>query len=512
VVIVFAIAIVLRVPSCYESFWVDELHSAWTVWGEFKDVFPRAKIGNQAPYYFVGLWFWKQAVGESEIALRMSSVLATACAASLLTWGIARWTKSITAGVAAGLVVAAETNAIFFGTELRPYAFVILGSSIAVLCFMQLMVREASATGNPPWIVLVLVSLVAALCQPTSLGVLAWIFVGLAVHNITKNGVQPKISIINVLLGTAVLGVAWMLWQTTLSATWQARSNWASFGRAPSWHHIASLWNWIWLWLIPLLLVFAPCGRWLSNEYSRQIRLAIAIIAGVCLVATFSYWSASRMDWVHLWHRRYAVALLPMFAALVGVAVGRFQISNFRFQIPAFAIAGVILLGLTYSQGVLQTAIKNPLLLAYRGEDWRGAIRWIDQHTTTSDLLLLDSGLIEAKIWHPRYPSAWHPSDLRERYLLLPALGPYQTQPFHAIDDAVESLRYVGSRRKQHPFDFQLFPSRRRYVVILSRYPVSDPKVTSIRQFHSSQIVDGSIEIHGFGGVSVVRIQLANDE
>ena len=123
--LVFAIALWLRIPSCYQSFWLDELHSAWTVWDDLGSVIPRAKAGHQSPIYFLGLWVWKQASGGSELALRLSSVLATASACVVLTIGTARWSNSLIAGITSGLILAIESNAIFFGTELRPYALAI---------------------------------------------------------------------------------------------------------------------------------------------------------------------------------------------------------------------------------------------------------------------------------------------------------------------------------------------------------------------------------------------------
>ena len=49
-IVVFAVALLLRIPSCYESFWVDELHSAWCVWDNLADVPARAEIGHQSPF------------------------------------------------------------------------------------------------------------------------------------------------------------------------------------------------------------------------------------------------------------------------------------------------------------------------------------------------------------------------------------------------------------------------------------------------------------------------------
>tara|TARA_R110002049_G_scaffold2750_9_gene22364 strand:- start:34066 stop:35664 length:1599 start_codon:yes stop_codon:yes gene_type:complete len=516
-IVMFLMAIALRVPSCSESLWVDELHSAWTVWGEWKDVFPRAQIGNQTPFYFAGLWWWKNAIGESELALRMTSVLATALAASIMTVGIARWSNSLIAGVAAGMVLAAESNAIFFGTELRPYAFVILASTVVVLCFIQLMSHRSADDSGRSWIGLVFLTMFAALCQPTSLGVLGWFFVLLAVYQVAIGRIRPRISITNVLLATAILAVGWTLWQNTLAASWRLRSNWASFATAPAGIEATNLWNWGWLWLAPMLLVFAPVGRWLTGDYSRRQKIAIALVGAACLLSAIAYWLASRLDWVHLWHRRYAVALLPMFAALVGAAVGRFETSNFRFPVARFVVAATLIVGLTYSQGVMQTAASDPSRLAVRGEDWRGAIRWINQHTTSSDRLFLDSGLIEQRRWVPHmYPPNWQPASFHEQYFSLPVSGPYQTRLCHPIGRTSNSLKshiYNDARfRSQWLINVQALPAQQRRFVFLSRRPADQQDLASIKAMDRKYIDPDAVEVHGFGGVSVMVIPLAVDE
>ncbi len=48
---IFVLAVCLRVPSCYESFWLDELHTAWAIWGDLGAVSQRAEAGNQTPLY-----------------------------------------------------------------------------------------------------------------------------------------------------------------------------------------------------------------------------------------------------------------------------------------------------------------------------------------------------------------------------------------------------------------------------------------------------------------------------
>ena len=501
---VFLIAVALRVPSCFESFWVDELHSAWTIWGEFGDVFSRARIGNQTPFYFVGLWCWKNTIGESEVALRMTSVLATALAASIVTIGITRWSKCLVGGTAAGMVLAAETNAIFYGTELRPFACLILASTIAGLGFLRLVSRP-DANGDRTWFAFVLVMLAASLLQPTSLGVLIWLFVGLVGFRMAAVDFGPRISIAGALLATAVLAVGWTLWQTTLASSWRARSNWATFAKAPQWHDAANLWDWWWLWLVPVVLIFVPHGGCLPNRYSSRQKTALALISGACVLTTVSFWGVSRLDWVHLWHRRYAISLLPLFAILMGAAVSRFENPNLRIQFPAIGIAAVLLFGLMNSQDVLRTALTRPDRLAYRGEDWRGAVQWLNDNATTSDRVFIDSGLIEASARQYRwYRDEYSP---RTEYLQYPVMGPYQTflvRPFASVGGLGDVFRYLRFKRQSYIVRVDPFPDRQHRIFLLVRRPA--------RQINVSKLVSGAristkdVAVEAFGGVSVLTV------
>ena len=141
-VLVAISAFLLRAPSCYESFWLDELHSAWCIWDGFSDVEPRASAGHQTPLFYWVLWIWKQLFGDSEFALRMISVAAVSAASGLASYVIATRFRSIAAGFTAGMVLAMEENSIFFGTELRPYAVIILLSTIVVLGYLRLLSSE----------------------------------------------------------------------------------------------------------------------------------------------------------------------------------------------------------------------------------------------------------------------------------------------------------------------------------------------------------------------------------
>ena len=474
-IIVFAFAASLRMPSCYESFWLDELHSAWSVWGDLDDVARRADAGHQTPLYYFGLWFWKQFVGDSELALRMSSVIATSLACVVLTIGVTDWTKSLVAGVTSGLVLAIESNSIFFGTELRPYAYVILFASVVQVCFLLLW--DVNSRFDKPilWSSLIVSILLAGLTQPTALGVLMLFPIALlgrwAIRDhreLTRWGMLDAL----LLLGAAT--TAFALWRTTLGESWQERTQWAAFGSATKLRQIADAWDWLWLWIAPLgvtgIAAFTS-GRSGIRSLHRDHCLMVLTLATIAIAATSVYWLVSWLGWAPIWHRRYFVAVLPIFAAVCGGAVGAVD-QALRLRQPerarrqatmqATVVAGVLLLGLGLRQGTLPALPNYPVALAVRGEGWREAIDWVNETAETGEPVFLDPGLIEAeKLFSlDSRSSPTTGSKLVDRpvgpemmeYLLFPVSGPYKVdRPVELLNTRLEVLAASGNPTFVHP-------------------------------------------------------------
>jgi hypothetical protein len=490
--IVFLIAIAVRVPSCYESFWVDELHSAWCIWDSLADVAPRTKMGNQSPVYFVGLWFWKLLFGGSELALRISSVLMTSIAAVVMTIGVRRWTDSLIAGVAAGLVMSVESNAIFYGTELRPYAVVILCASVATLCFVRLF-----ESGESPavWYGFVISTLLAVIMQPTSLGVLSLLFVVLAIRRIAQRRFIVRMSWANLLLAAAVIAVGCTLWQTTLSSSWRSRSDWATFAMAPDFGKSLEIFNWFWLWVFPLVI----------GCFGRRHRGTLLCVAFVIVLSTFSFWAASRLGWVHLWNRRYFIAVLPMFALMAGAAVRQCRLERPQIDWIQVSVLLMLLLGLTWSQGVASLLFRCPHLIAHRGENWRSAIAYVRSEFQPDDQIWMDPGLIESRVlvdWQRRLGPPPTADDLA--YLSSPVSGPYRLENVKLVPPV--GLPQLSDQAFTHNITSESCGS----LWVIARAP---PK--TVRQFaarvHESQFRHQRPEpsIRMFGGVSVIRFALS---
>ncbi len=377
--VVVLVAVAIRISSLSESYWIDELHSAWCVWGGWDDVFPRSVAGHQSPAYFLGLRLWMLVFGDSELAMRMSSVTAVASACGVLTYGVGRWTNSLIGGTASGLSLALETNSLFFGTELRPYAVVILASSIATTCF----VRRMSQRDEKAMLGLIGSILLAAIVQPTSIGVLVWFPIIVFVNDHDRRKLLRLNRWTFVVL--SLLSVTFVfLWSTTLSQSWLQRDQWASFATATSLRELWKAWDWVWLLLIPIALTTI-------GTLPRRLTFCLAMMA---VGATAAYWVVSWLGWIPLWHRRYFIAVLPMIATVIGGAVGAVSARN---SCLGWMAASVLVVGMTVRQSTFSRFVGAPSrALVVRGEDWRSAVEWVNANAQKGDRIFLDGGLIES--------------------------------------------------------------------------------------------------------------------
>jgi mannosyltransferase len=464
-IVVFSVAVTLRIPSCYESFWVDELHTAWVIWDTFGEVTPRAILGHQSPFYFAGMWVWKQLVGSSELALRLSSVFAVALSGVVLTAGIARWTGSLLAGVVAGMLIATETNSLFFGTELRPYAMVMLLASISLVLFLSLLFERSRHHQSWKWLGLHAAIIFAILCQPTAAGLMLLPAALVANWLIREPRTLARIKVSDaiILIGGSLTGLA--LWNVTLNQSWQQRNAWRSFASATNWQQISSMWDWKWLWIAPLIVMLIAVAIAAANHQFGRIRsltLAALTMASAAPLMTSIYWWVSWMDWVPVWHRRYFVSVLPMFACLSGIAVatlhcalkhvaekrttqkpGSESSASWKWQIVPMIASAALIIVVPAQQGSLRRLPGYPVALVVRGEDWRNTMQWVHSNSHPDDVIYLDAGLIENETWlahiDPNFPEG-ESETAQIEFLNYVAAGPYplnrKSVPFNHLEVA----------------------------------------------------------------------------
>ncbi|MCC9599692.1 hypothetical protein LOC67_03890 [Stieleria sp. JC731] len=486
--IVVVAVVAMRWPSGGESFWLDELHSAWAVAADFPDISARAADGNQTTGYFHSLWIWKKTVDllglanllGFEWAMRISSVVLNAIAALVLLFGVTRSSGRLGGGLAAALLLAFDQHAVFFGGELRSYAAVMLCSAFATASMMKMLQTakgsheiagqdnkvDRALTGPSDDEVTVQVGVgrlsmtfwicLAGLLHPTSLGTLGLLFpVGLIL-----TWRMRRLKVWSGDLGVLTFGLltSLLLAASSLPHSWQRRDLWRAFGQATRSKQLLDAWDWWSLLLFPgitLVLCVVICrfvaGR--PNAASSQHKSAIMKPASadcfwwipglISATATAVFFIASYADIVPLWHRRYFIAALPMLAwtggeltaKLIDRAFAISRQSSFQRVVP-IAILMVVIGFQLWHQGVLTKLAAGHLPMQLRGERWRSAVEMIQQESTTSDFVWLDSGLIEASLL-TEAPVSWPAEDERFwDYLKFPVQGPYR----------IDEVKLVSSR------------------------------------------------------------------
>ena len=130
----------------YQSLWSDEIFSLITTsprlsQGEFWD---RVLADTHPPLYYLLLWLWSSAFGQSALAARAPSAvfgILTLCAAVILPGSsLSRGTR-----LALPLLIAASPGAAWYDREARSYALLLLLSTVitlACLRFLRLMTHQ----------------------------------------------------------------------------------------------------------------------------------------------------------------------------------------------------------------------------------------------------------------------------------------------------------------------------------------------------------------------------------
>jgi mannosyltransferase len=431
-ILIVAIAAALRFWQAGESLWLDELHTAWCATGKLSEVAPRAAIGNQSPLFFWLEWLLAQLLGESELALRLPSLIAGSLlplALFLIAW---RWTQSSRIGLTAAALAAIDHNAIFYATEARPYALVQLLAVLHIAITAEVIERP-SRWLRTSWIGLAVLLFhmhyTAALLIPAELAFL----LAMKVHSPGTAKYQPAMLLTDLVIAGALCLPA----LGNLRAIFARRENWAAFV------HPEPLWQlavWFpWSLSAPFVLV-ASMTR---SQHRRATSLALIWL----LVPALFAWLATTTDLARLFFPRYLVAIAPA-AILLAACCADFA----PWQWSKGVIVTLLVASGLYASGVVQQVQHDGRVIGDRHEDWRAAVAWLNEQLPRQPYpVLVASGLIEADALH-------EPHDSRlDDYCLFPVTGLYKLAadrsalvplPFHEphrLDNQVRQL--VGHRR-----------------------------------------------------------------
>lgn len=526
-------AVLLRLPEVEESLWVDELHTAWAIHDDLADVAQRAAAGNQTPWYFWALWFWAQVAGDSEWALRLPSVLALAAACAMLVFAASRHRHSLLAGVLAGGLLAIDLNGIYFGTEARSYGWVVAAVTAAAWAAVEYAGGRPNASpgreapfhspqradtegGRRGWLVLCLLGLCTAMLLHPTAGIALLAVIALAAVILWQRRRRWSWSLGLAAIAAVLLPL--LINAVVVSRVWQVRDNWSRFGVPRS---AGELWA-MWPWLVPLipLIVWAilQAGRWLREpspagksltrkERVEQLPLGVLLLVAVAAGTLLCWWIAA-YGGVPVWHRRYIVGLLPLLCwatadlwAATAQVVGRSGIGRGGI----LAMGGVIAVGmLLHHQQTLQL-FRDPSV-SLRGEDWRAAVAWVNQHREPSQPVYVGAELIESNGLRELKPVS-PPWLALNTYLMFPVSGPYAIENAKPLASAEDHLVEDLNRVLMPPRMYR--PVRVRWLI----YRMAEPYLESLyRQAAESAQAPAALQhtqaaSRSFGGVTVVRLE-----
>jgi len=390
--------------SIRESLWVDELHSAWTISGDWNEVTSRAALGNQSPLYFYGLKAWSDTVGivfdgvlSDETMLRASSLLGWWILCALVFESISRTVPK--PAVFATMVVIAiwfwlDRIGAFYAIELRPYIWVAVASFVVM--------RSGAKIAMLPdqfgfaWLFF---SAILFYLHYTSIFVVALSWLAcIALIAMRWNGVDVPQRRKIVRFRGAELTV---LTVTLIPGLWHLRQmlgkskQWANFANDLSMSTAVDLLPWLFWVLIPMFAF--EVYRAYRKEH-RELNpfitpLNTAWLCQLLVVGVGSLlfvWLLTYSEIAPLWHRRYVMGAYPAI-----VLLGAFWLGRIRSQ-RVLIVTGLLSASLlVWWQGTFGEWRAGRIIAWQRYEDWRGAVAILNEKRKPNEPLFLAPMLIE---------------------------------------------------------------------------------------------------------------------
>jgi mannosyltransferase len=454
--VIVVVAIYVRQIPLGDSFWLDELHTAWVVNGQLDDVAHRAMMGNQPPLPYWVLWAYVQLAGVSEMSLRLPSLVASVASIVLVFFLARSWLGSTVAGlVAAGALAVEGHTALFYASEARVYALVQLLALAQLFAF-----ERALARGTIKWRALSVVLAWLLYYTHYTTGLLlvaeaiAW-----SVMRVRDDQLPYRVRA--VAMDVAVFALGCLPALPHLRMIFARRDNWKAFVERPGWEDLLAM--------VPqgrMLLVVL--GAWTALLVLRRLgaerplchwpRPHVMVLVGAWLmVPLLLAWSLSLADVARVFHLRYLVYVLPATGMLLAMLTPMIPARSMQRLFAFAAIAWMAAANARDSYPVLSGTEK------VRNEDWRDAMAEINGWVVRRrQLIFLGAELIEADGLRSTDDPA-----LRE-YCLFPLHAAY---PLAAGTGRVEPLPFTepGRLSTQHQELIYKSIGERRMVLFVVR-------------------------------------------
>jgi hypothetical protein len=398
----------LRIAGFWKpSLWLDELSTAWVASAGGWDVLrERSFLAHQPPTYFLIVKLFL-ALGRSEFFLRLPSILFGVASIGVFMM-LMRRAAGARAALCAGAIYALNSKAIYHGQEARMYALLLLGTLASSYFFLAVVERAGkwNIAGYALATLLVCYThLIYGTVLAAQIGAAACLYLLLP---------ERRANVVRLLQTQPLLLVlALPLAPLFLSVVGGWRAGLGSFIELP-----AAKINTLRILLLETVLSILAVSVMAQRLWVRRRELGswtvaerIILVLGVSYLAIFPITVlVAELNIINILEPRYL--LVSLLGGIMVAALGFAKTDDPPLRI----VFGSYVVGVGLLQATL--ALSTGPWVSLRHEDWRGAIRWLEQNYRPGDVVLLRSGLIEANYL------SWSDPGARE-YLALPFSGFY---------------------------------------------------------------------------------------
>jgi hypothetical protein len=135
--LILLIALTLRLPLMFMSFWYDEAFTARLATLPLSGLSPAIQADVHPPLYYTVIWIWSHLAGHTEFMLRLPSLAFGLLSIYLLYKLVIALGLAERVALIAALLCAITPGAIYYSTELRSYSMMVCAVFGALICILQ---------------------------------------------------------------------------------------------------------------------------------------------------------------------------------------------------------------------------------------------------------------------------------------------------------------------------------------------------------------------------------------
>ena len=167
---ILIIGLLLRLPGMSDSLWYDELWATNVKLGDLRSLAFTAISDAHPPFYTVLMFLWIRIFGDSEISVRMPSLILGA-ASIFLVFAAAKYFIGNRAALIAALLLSLSPVHIWYSHEARSYSILVFFLLLSIIAHCRL----RSADAQPIWFYVYFFSMF--ICVMTHFYLAAYVFV-----------------------------------------------------------------------------------------------------------------------------------------------------------------------------------------------------------------------------------------------------------------------------------------------------------------------------------------------